>query len=247
MNYLRQQAPLPALQGTTDIYSYNQTYLIASGIDWLPRPIFQSYSVFGAKMAEKNKQHLIADNRPEHILFKVEAIDERIPSLEDGLSWPELLRNYHPAQFNNGFLLLNKNPNRKAAAMQTILTSVSHLNEQTNLPDSAHPIFAEIEITPTLWGRLASLFFKPSQLQAIIECNNGSQRQYRIVANMAKSGFLLSPLIEDTAEFGLLFSTNQILENKKVKSISISAIPNDSKQWNHEYKITFKQINELNT
>lgn len=246
MSYLRQQASFPVLSGKTDIYSYDQTYLIASGMDWFPRPVFQSYSVFGAQMAKKNKEHLLGENSPEHIMFKVEPIDERIPSLEDGLSWPELLRNFHPVQYNNEFLVLTKNPNRKrATAMQLVQSAVVHFNEQAYLPDTTFPIFVEIEITPTLWGMMTSIFFKPPQLQATINLLNGTQRRYRIIANMAKSGFLLSPLIEDTAEFGLLFSSNQLIENKKVTSISITASPSTTKQWNCEYKIHFKQIIDL--
>ena len=42
MQFLRVQASFPVLQGTTDVYSYNQVYLIASKIRWSPRPIFQS-------------------------------------------------------------------------------------------------------------------------------------------------------------------------------------------------------------
>lgn len=53
MNFLGQQAEFPVFQGTTDIYSYNQSYLIASNNRWAPRPVFQSYSVFNASLAEK--------------------------------------------------------------------------------------------------------------------------------------------------------------------------------------------------
>jgi len=33
---------LPLLEGTSDIYSYDQSYLIASGNRWNPRPIFKA-------------------------------------------------------------------------------------------------------------------------------------------------------------------------------------------------------------
>ena len=38
---LRDEASFPILPGTTDIYSYDQSYLIASGNTWSPRPVFK--------------------------------------------------------------------------------------------------------------------------------------------------------------------------------------------------------------
>jgi hypothetical protein len=43
---LKEAAKFPVLQGTTDIYSFDQSYLIASGNLWNPRPVLQSYSVY---------------------------------------------------------------------------------------------------------------------------------------------------------------------------------------------------------
>lgn len=103
MNYLKARDDFPRLPGTTDIYSYNQTSLIASEMTWSPRPIFQSYSVFTAKMAEINSNYLLSENKPDNILFKIEPIDNRIPSMEDGMSWPILINHYQPVRLENDF------------------------------------------------------------------------------------------------------------------------------------------------
>jgi len=60
---------LPLLEGTSDIYSYDQSYLIASGNRWNPRPIFQSYSAYTPSLAQLNKEHLLASNAPDHLFF----------------------------------------------------------------------------------------------------------------------------------------------------------------------------------
>jgi hypothetical protein len=39
---IRQSQQLPNVVGTADIYSWDQTALLASGMQWNPRPIFQS-------------------------------------------------------------------------------------------------------------------------------------------------------------------------------------------------------------
>ena len=58
---------------------------------------------------------------------------------------------------------------------------------------------------------------------------------------MTKSGLIISPLIENTDEFGLLYSKPQYLRHKKVKSFSIKPI-NGWILWKNNYQITFKKV-----
>lgn len=241
MNFLREQAGFPILQGTTDIYSYNQTYLISSQNIWSPRPIFQSYSVFNQDLAEDNKKHLQGKHRPDNIIFKIEPIDQRIPSLEDGASWPLLLTNYQPDHSTNDFLFLHKKENPRQTNL-TLSKRESHvLGEQVDIPEK-QLLFAKIELKPTVLGTLATILFKPQQLQITLKLNNGTTKQYRLVANMAKSTFLLSPLIEDTLEFSLLYKKNNELNAKKVKSMVIATSQRNNWHWNNTYTIDFKHI-----
>ncbi|CAA9890801.1 conserved membrane hypothetical protein [Candidatus Methylobacter favarea] len=240
---LREQASFPVLPGTTDIYSFNQAYLIASGNTWSPRPIFQSLGAYTPALAEINRQHLLGNRAPDNIIFRVEPIDGRLPSIEDGASWPILVINYQPSFMENNFLFLRKKESIDEIEEPLNLTSEKHVfGESVNLPHSSQPIFAQIEIKSTILGRLASIFFKPSQLQIEIELKNGLIKQYRIIAGMAKSGFLISPLIENTAEFLKLYGEKGFLAGKLVKAIAI--VPRDGRTslWNDEYTVTFNQI-----
>ena len=249
MRFLQDQASFPIIEGTTDMYSYNQTYLIASKMTWSPRPIFQSYSVFTARQAEKNKQHLLSRHRPDNIIFKIEPIDGRIPSLEDGASWPVLLTLYQPTHLIKDFLFLHtKNSAKQELVPIKVLKSERHiLGETIQVPESRLPLFVEIDIKPTFWGLLATTFFKPDPLHIKIELNNGNKKEYRIIANMAQSGFLLSPLIENTNEFALMYNNRKLLDPKRVKSFSIASSQNNTWDWRNEYIIHFKSIKTLDT
>nr|WP_241480454.1 hypothetical protein [Legionella norrlandica] len=243
MNYLKERDAFPELPGTTDIYSYNQTSLIASGMKWSPRPVFQSYSVFTPEMAERNRSYLLSTNKPDNIIFKVEPIDNRIPSMEDGKSWIALINHYQPVHWEKDFLFLRKKSGNKSAVLLKLLGIETHtLGEQVKIPDTNKPLFVEIDIQPTIWGLLATALFKPDQLQANFELKNGSSKQYRLISNMAKSDFLLSPLIESSAEFGLLFSQNNYLEGKKVISFSITPCQAHSSHWQTKYTVYFKTL-----
>ncbi len=240
---LRGQASFPVLPGTTDIYSYNQSYLIASGNSWSPRPLFQSYSVYAPALAEINRKHLLGNKAPDNIIFRLEPIDGRIPSIEDGASWPILMVNYQPARMEKEFLFLKKKESIGKIAEPLKLASERHtFEESVILPGSSQPIFAQIEITPTILGRLANIFFKPSQLQITLKLNNGMNKQYRIIAGMAKSGFVISPLIENTAEFGRLYGKESMLNGKLVDSMIIAPAHGRTMLWKNEYFVTFSQI-----
>jgi hypothetical protein len=241
---LRKEAKFPLLRGTTDIYSFNQSYLIASGNNWAPRPVFQSYSAYNSDLAEINKQYLAGRNSPDNIIFRVEPIDGRMPSIEDGASWPILITKYRPTHLENGFLFLEKN--KKSEDIRTsslnVINDKYHFGDVVELPVSDQPLFAKIEITPTIIGRLLSVLFKPSQLQLTVELGNGIKKQYRIVSGMAKSGFIVSPLIENTIDFGMLYADSELLDEKSVKSISISPKGGNSIFWKDEYAISLSKI-----
>lgn len=241
MNYLKDRDGFPIMSGTTDIYSYNQTSLIAAKMKWSPRPVFQSYSVFTPKMAETNRNYLISDHKPDNIIFKVEPIDNRIPSLEDGISWAALINYYQPVHLEKDFLFLRKKTgNKPIASLKSLKTEIHTFGEQVTIPNTSKPLFVEIDIQPTIWGVLVTAFFKPNQLHVNFELKNGSQKQYRLISNMAKSGFLLSPLVENSAEFGLLFSQNNFLEGKKIISFSINSDQAHSSHWETKYTIYYK-------
>jgi len=63
-----------------------------------------------------------------------------------------------------------------------------------------------------------------------------------MIAGMAKSVFLLSPLVEDTNEFKLLLEQPELLQFNKVKSISIVTVDGDTTLWESEYKMSLSQL-----
>ena len=87
------QFPIDRLDGTTDFYSMNQSWLFAAGNAWAPRPVLQSYSTYTPKLAELNLHYLTSSRAPDNIVFRVEPIDNRLPSLEDGPSWAAIANN----------------------------------------------------------------------------------------------------------------------------------------------------------
>lgn len=245
MNFLKNQAQLPHVSGPTDIYSFQQSCLIASDNNWSPRPIFQSYSVFSSFLARKNYRFLASKDAPQHILFAVQPIDNRLPALEDGSSWPLLLRRYIPLATHHDYLLLEKSStyNKKQVILSFLAKKEYQLGKEVKLPQNNQPLFVRLDLKPNLNGILSNLFYKIEPLTISLNLVNGSQRHYRLVANMAKAGFLISPLIESSSDFRLLYGKIEDLELKQVRAFTISQSKHIIPQWNIYYTLVLSTIN----
>ena len=239
---------IPRLNGSVDIYSYDQSYLISSGNKWSPRPTFQSFAAFNSKLIELNKMHLLSENRPDNIIFKVQPIDGRLPSLEDGASWPLLLSNYELTSFSNGYLFLkNRNVSGdRFEQLRKITDGFYSLGEQINLPNSSVPLFVKVRISKNFFGSILNIIFRPKTLVIKLTMHSGIIKEYRTIVGMMHTGFVISPLIEDTQELGFLFSDVNYLNDKKIKSFEIIDY-HSSKHWKKSFKVEFYELNVKNS
>ena len=204
----RDNFPLPPIKGSVDVYPWNQAALLAQGLDYRPRPALQSYSAYTRELAEADAAFLRGPQAPENIFFEVGTIDDRFPSLDDGLSWPELLARYDAVAPVGNFARLQRRANPGAYRLIPLgETSVEFGISKDLPPANDGPIWAEIEITQSLKGKIASFFYKPPVLLMRTTLKDGRSRPFRIVPAMARSGFLISPVIESTKSFALLSAT----------------------------------------
>ncbi|WP_341646903.1 hypothetical protein [Thauera sp. SDU_THAU2] len=228
------RASLPQLPGSTDIYSFRQTRLIATGNQWNPRPVFQSYTVYTPALAELNRRHLVAEHAPDNILLRLEPIDGRLPALEDGPSWPALLSHYAPAGFDNGYLLLKKAPPAATVTVTALPAQRGRLGQRIELPGGSTPLLARVHTRPSLIGKLAALFYKPTPLHITLELQNGSTRDYRFVSSMAQAGFLLSPFIGSAADFARLYDGARLPAGLAVTAVTVHG---DTRLWQEDFDI----------
>ena len=236
---IRSAYPLPRLDGPTDIYSTNQVNLIAAGNDWSPRPVFQSYAAYDARLLALNARHLVGPGAPTNIVFNVEAIDRRFPALEDGASWPLLIANYHATAMIGDLLVLARNPT-DVPTTGTSSTSARHaMGETVELPLPVELLYARFDIEPTLLGTVSALLLKTDVPTIEVRLQDGRTRRYRLLPRMAQSEFLLSPLVEDTDDFARIFRVFDDLPAKRVASFTVTQPSAGPSYWRTDYTVTF--------
>jgi hypothetical protein len=222
----RNNYPFPRVPGTVDIYPYNQAAILAHNLRYQPRPVIQSYSAYTPALAAMNAAFLRTDRAPDSIFFQMDPMENVFPSLEDGRSWPELLTRYDIQEVEWPFVLLKRSEAPRTFHL-TPLGEVSlglgeTLDVSTNGPG---PLWAEIEIEPTLLGAVVSDLYKPEVLQLTVTTRAGLEISKRLVPGMARGGFLLSPFIGNAPAFASLGSAEglRLLAGSEVTALRISA------------------------
>lgn len=163
----------------------------------------QSYSCYTPELLELNAKVLISDP-PDFILWQVKEIDNRLPSLMDGASWPAVLGmyTYYPENKNNILLSKQKNTNPLELVEQENIQC--HLEESISLPQIENKmLWAQVDIKYTFIGKLLSLLWRPPTIDIDLELPN-KHIVKRVIPGMMKTPFLLSPYIENTDDFRTL-------------------------------------------
>jgi hypothetical protein len=205
---IAQAHPLPAYSGTADVYPADLSVLLASGTKWVPRPVIQSSSAYTPALLNLNKRHLITA-APSRVYFKIQAIDNRYPSLEDGASWPTLVSHFTITGFVDDYAILQRRelPN-PVKIEEPILKGRQTLGTDIAIPVHDQPVWAEIDIRPTILGRLVSALYKSAPLSIVAKYPNGASRAYRFVPGFGRAGFLLSPTVGNVRGFAALQLTD---------------------------------------
>jgi len=99
---------MPALKllvghDTVDIIGHEQGSAIFNGLNFRPRPVFQSYSAYSEALLKLNEHYYRSDRAPEFVLQKIQTIDERLYGLDDSLVTRHLYRHYSWLTEETGF------------------------------------------------------------------------------------------------------------------------------------------------
>lgn len=222
--HIRDRHPMPQLQGSVDIIPSMQSVILAYGYDYRPRPIFQDYVDYTPQLIAANREFFQSERAPEYLFFSPGAIDNRYPSSTEGAIWPDILSRYQLDRMVQDDLILLK---RRTQPLGDLLNDNAMANYTLQfdkpffLNDQA-PVFAKIFIKQSVFGKLAKLLFKPAPVFIRVKLRNGEIKLHRLIPEMASEGFLLSPYINNCADFALLTTgkMSDLIKNQ-VEEVSI--------------------------
>ena len=207
-----EKAQLPAARAligksTVDVFGQFQIYAFFNGLNYRPRPVFQSYLAYSRPLMELNERFYLSANAPEFVLFDLEPINDRFPPLEDALALRGLLRDYELAGAEDRFLILRRARNG-SGGLKLLREGDAQWGERIDVADyGATNLWLEIAVKPTWAGRLRQVLYKPPETHLAVwtGTNGAPPKRFRAPVPMLNAGFLANPLVLTNGDVANLY------------------------------------------
>jgi hypothetical protein len=183
---------------SVDILPSDINVIYFNKLNYVPRPIIQSYSAYSNKFLHLNFDKYNSKSGPEFIIYHDGVkIDKQHPFWQDSFAELAMIKNYDLIDSfnfkNNKSLLLFKKNNKKIVFKKKLINETSaSLNTSILIPKSDNMIFMECEIEHTLIGKLVRFFYQPSPLNIKLFDSNNNSNIVKGVIPILGSGVLVN-------------------------------------------------------
>jgi hypothetical protein len=247
----QKEAQLPTVRqssasGTLDVFGFHQAHALINGLNYRPRPIFQSYVAYNSRLARLNEDFYRSKEAPEYVLFELAGIEHRFPALDDSFALRTLLANYALVTPEKGFLLLKR---RNSTVPKLKLLREGSVKSGERLDLGQYPeqnLWLEMEVKPTWWGRALKLIYRPLPVRLSVWTNSsgGSKpiARRQAAASALAGGFLCSPFFLQTDAVKNFYSDQEVL---RPGAISVDANPGGEHLRDEEIHFKLYEVEHL--
>lgn len=194
---------------SVDIFPWDIALCEAYGLNWFPRPVFQSYSAYTKKLDYLNSQHFVGKSSPQLIFYSYKSIDGRYPLFDEPSTFQEVLFKYSYAYESDEFVLLEKSSNMTNDNRSEIYlgNTTAKLGQIIKIPEYNGLVFGYLHFDYSPLGKIMKLLYKPAPAYITFELKNStdSAQIYRFLPNNAKNGVLLSHYVGNSEDLAMLF------------------------------------------
>lgn len=225
---------------TIDIFPWNIQLLLENKLNYLPRPVFQSYSSYTSYLDKLNFDHYNSSKAPEFVLYDYASIDERYPLYDESKVNMLLLKNYNLVDDfeydSRKMLLLQKKKQFKQIEF-------IKKKEYAMLIDSPlimeEEVFYEIYLYHSIKGRIVSLLEYAPEVSIEMIDNKGFIKKYKSSKLLLESGIYSSFIISNTEDFKNLIQKKET--DNKMKGLFFR--PLDLNSFDEKIRIIEYKIN----
>ncbi len=227
-------------QESVDVFPYEGTLAMASGLNYQARPVPQSYAVMGRTLEARNLAFYQGAGAPRFAFYvlgaKAVSIDDRYqlwdePALKRVLQQQYGLRlaftNLQGAlpETSPGLspvLLLEREPAAAPAAAEAQGGSTERAGRAFTLPPLEGELYARIQLKKTLLGRLASFFYRGAPVRAWFLLEDNRERDFRVIPANLESGVLVNYFADgDDAESMKNYLVNRSRGNPRCRTLTL--------------------------
>jgi hypothetical protein len=147
----------------------------------------------------------VRDKGPRFIIFDGSRIDNRHPWTETPAMWLEVYRWYDTRLLGKYNLLLERRTQPRFSRLASLGRFTIHLHAGFSVPPSQDAMFWSMSCHLSREGKLRKLFFRLPALIMQTQDREGTQRQFRVLADVLVHPSLGSTLPADLPQFANLF------------------------------------------
>lgn len=173
-----------------DEFGSTPEILLLNKLNYHPRPVPIQFIVGNQALNQKNYLYYQDPKTAPDIVF--------LPNFDfqfsDSLTYLTILLNYRFVSRFQHWFVMQKTPASQSIHFKKIVQSTVPLNQWipvSNLPSSF--LWANIDIKPSLPGKMKRFLYKPDLLYLDVEFSDGKQEHHAVSLAQLTSGFLLNP------------------------------------------------------
>ena len=213
---------------TVDVLGAEQGVALINKLNYHQRPVFQSYSVFTPNLTRLNADFYASAQAPAYVLMKVQPIDNRLPTMDDAEVLALLAQRYEFLFSEGGYLVWKRTAGSfdpATVARRPERTAELPVGQPFVIDALANrPLWLRVDLPPSLLGRIRGFFYRPPPVKLKIQTTRGETSEYLMPLPQGRTGFIVSPLIEDFVDY-LRFAS--AAPAKRAAQVSVQIAPGD--------------------
>lgn len=229
-------------QSTVDLIPHDVSLLLAAGLNYNPRPIFQSYSAYSGYLDKLNANHFLKTNRPDFVLIQNDGVDNRYHFWDESFTKATIELNYNRRKdttsrkeewLNNdtSYLMLQAVPGKGAVPEFRETDEITcKTGEQVPVPeDTLYPVYMSVDIEYTPLGFINKMIFQPTEINICFITTKGDYSEYRLVRPIAREPVPVGYLVTNNEELANFYDGKFNL-NPKVSRVIFKTANKEIKQ-----------------
>ncbi len=211
-------------KGTIDVFPWDANYALQNGLNYHPRPCFQTFQANSDYLQQINYD-FYAQRGPRFVIYDYDGIDGAYPFNDAPTLNLFLARNYRMADTFTGNERWRILLERKADIDPLSLTPGV---EKTAALGQAFPVagalFLRLRVSYTLKGKARAIWYKPAPLTIAYQRANGDWEEHKTSAELLKTGLYVGRFIKSNQEFAR-FVAGDTVSLERIKAIKLIGDP----------------------
>ncbi|WP_420265574.1 hypothetical protein [Candidatus Magnetominusculus dajiuhuensis] len=198
--YALSPSTLELLKGhTVDIFTVDAVLSWYYGLNWHPRPIFQSYSAYTAYLDQLNERFLSKPGAPEFLLFASVGFDKKSAVLFEPATYRKILTDYSVADKDGIFWVLKRRDNIEPVVQEAVASVSAPLGGKIpfNVYDQYY-MFARVYVRYNIIGEIIRVLYRAPSIYIQFYSDGVPAIRYKFCFN-AVDGISLNPFVNNAA------------------------------------------------